>query len=41
MEILGHDDIEHAELYGREADQALLAIEGMDKVVALHRRVVG
>ncbi len=38
MEVLGHDDIAHAELYSREAEQALLATEGMDKVVALHRR---
>jgi len=37
MEVLGHDDIEHAELYSREAEQAILAVEGMDKVVALHR----
>lgn len=32
MDILGHDDIEHAELYSREAEQAILAIEGMDRV---------
>jgi integrase len=41
MEMLGHDDIEHAELYSREAEQALLATEGLDKVIALHRRQVG
>ena len=35
MEVLGHDDIEHAELYSREAEQALLATEGMDRVIAL------
>lgn len=41
MEVLGHDNIEHAELYSREAEQALLATEGMDKVILLHQRVVG
>ncbi|WP_062235790.1 tyrosine-type recombinase/integrase [Aureimonas sp. N4] len=38
MDILGHDDIEHAELYSREAAQIRLAMEGMNKVVALRRR---
>lgn len=38
MKILGHDDIEHAELYSREAEQVLLATEGMDKVVKLVNR---
>lgn len=37
MEVLGHDDIEHAELYSREAEQIRLAAEGMDKVVSLVR----
>lgn len=37
MEMLGHDDIEHAELYSREAEQVRLAAEGMDKVVSLVR----
>ena len=37
METLGHDDIEHAELYSREAEQARLATDGMDKVVYLKR----
>lgn len=32
MEVLGHDDIEHAELYSREASQAILARDGMSKV---------
>lgn len=32
MEVLGHDDIEHAELYSREASQAMLARDGMSKV---------
>lgn len=38
MKVLGHDDIEHAELYSREAESALLAVEGMDKVVSLYNR---
>lgn len=38
MTILGHEDIEHAELYSREAEQVLLATEGMDKVTAHHAR---
>jgi len=38
MDVLGHDDIEHAELYSREAEQIRLATEGMDKVVDLVRR---
>jgi integrase len=32
MAILGHDDIAHAELYTREAEQRLLATDGMDKL---------
>lgn len=35
METLGHDDIEHAELYSREASQAILARDGMNKVTRL------
>jgi hypothetical protein len=35
MEVLGHDDIEHAELYSREASQAILAKDGMSKVTRL------
>jgi len=38
MEALGHDDIEHAELYSREASQVRLAVQGMDKVVRLMKR---
>lgn len=38
MDVLGHDDIEHASLYSREAEQVLLATEGMEKVVSLHAR---
>lgn len=34
MDVLGHDDMEHSELYSREANQILLATEGMDRVVA-------
>lgn len=36
MAILGHDDIRHAELYTREAEQRSLASEGMRKL-ALRR----
>lgn len=32
MAILGHDDIQHAELYTREAEQKTLAAEGMRKL---------
>lgn len=38
METLGHDDIEHAELYSREAAQAILARDGMSKVTRLEQR---
>lgn len=37
MDILGHDNIEHAELYSRDAAQIRLAHSGMAKVVALRR----
>jgi len=32
MDILGHDDIAHAELYSREADQKLMAKSGMARL---------
>jgi site-specific recombinase XerD len=32
MEMLGHDDIEHAELYSRAAEQERLARDAMTKV---------
>jgi hypothetical protein len=35
MEVLGHDDIDHAELYSREASQIRLAVTGMERVVRL------
>lgn len=38
MKILSHDDIEHAELYSREAEQVFMATEGMDKVGPWNRR---
>ena len=38
MDTLGHDDIEHAELYTRAAEQVRLSTEGMDKVIHLNRR---
>ena len=37
MEVLAHDDIEHAELSSRSAEQARLAHGGMQKVVKLVR----
>lgn len=37
MEVLGHDNIEHAELYSREAEQKLMAIAGMDKLLNWRR----
>lgn len=38
MDTLGHTDIKHAELYSREAEQALLASAGMGKVVNFVKR---
>lgn len=37
MGILGHDDIQHAELYSREAEQRGLAADGMEKLVDWRR----
>jgi integrase len=34
MAILGHDDINHAELYTREAEQRRLAADGMRNLTA-------
>jgi integrase len=34
MDILGHTDIKHAELYSREAEQKILAESGMGKLLA-------
>ncbi len=33
MDVLGHDDMEHAELYSREAEHRRLAVQAMGKVV--------
>jgi integrase len=38
MDTLGHDDIAHAELYSRAAEQKRLARDGMNKVVAFRQR---
>ncbi|KQT45263.1 integrase [Aureimonas sp. Leaf454] len=38
MDVLGHDNIEHAELYSRDAQQIRLAHSGMAKVVTLRGR---
>lgn len=35
MTILGHETIAHAELYSRDADSIRLAVDAMDKVVAM------
>lgn len=38
MNVLGHDDVEHAELYSREASQVQLAVQGMDRFLRLATR---
>lgn len=38
MDVLGHDDIKHAELYLKAAEQKRLARDGMSKVVTLMGR---
>jgi len=35
MEMLGHNNIAFAELYSREASQARLAVQAMDKVAKI------
>jgi site-specific recombinase XerC len=40
MAILGHDDIAHAELYTREAEQRQLATDGMNKLATLNLRTI-
>lgn len=37
MEVLGHDNIEHAELYSREAEQRVMATAGMEKIANWRR----
>jgi integrase len=41
MGALGHDDINHAELYSREAEQALLARQGIEAAERAFRRSRG
>jgi site-specific recombinase XerC len=41
MDILGHDNIEHAELYSREAEQHLMASAAMDKLLNWRRPKAG
>ena len=41
MGILGHDDIQHAELYTREAEQRGLAADGMEKLVDWRKKPSG
>lgn len=38
MGVLGHDNIEHAELYSREAEQKKLAAAGMEKLMNWRRK---
>lgn len=38
MEVLGHTDIKHAELYSREAEQKILAEAGMGKLLKVRFR---
>jgi integrase len=40
MAILGHDDIAHAELYTREAEQRVLAADGMEKLTTPNLRAI-
>jgi hypothetical protein len=37
MEVLGHDNMEHAELYSREAEQKLMAVAAMEKLLNWRR----
>jgi hypothetical protein len=41
MDMLGHDNIEHAELYSREAEQRLMASSAMEKIWNWRRKTVG
>lgn len=34
--ILGHDDLDHVELYSREAEQERLAVDGMERLLSKH-----
>jgi hypothetical protein len=40
MAILGHKDMKHTELYTEEAEQRLLAEEGMKKIGTLKLKVI-
>lgn len=41
MDMLGHDNIEHAELYSREAEQKLMAAAAMAKLANWRRKSTG
>lgn len=41
MDMLGHDNIEHAELYSREAEQRLMASAAMEKIWNWRRKPAG
>jgi Phage integrase family len=38
MDVLGHDNIAHAELYSKEAEQRIMAAAGMEKLVNWRRK---
>jgi hypothetical protein len=41
MDMLGHDNIQHAELYSREAEQEFMAAAAMQKLMNWRRKPVG
>jgi hypothetical protein len=41
MDVLGHDNIAHAELYSKEAEQRIMAAAGMEKLVNWRRKKGG
>jgi site-specific recombinase XerC len=41
MDTLGHDNVEHTELYSREAEQQLMARTAMDKLLDWRRKKTG
>jgi integrase len=41
MDTLGHDNVEHTELYSREAEQQLMARTAMDKLLNWRRKKAG
>ena len=41
MDMLGHHNIEHAELYSREAEQEVMAPAAMQKLMNWRRKPTG